>query len=66
MHSELKTLDEALQGPQAKEWQRALEYEINQLEKLGAWVVEDLPKGQKDKQLFCQGGPRILKMTRGR
>ena len=44
--SEPKTLDEALWGSDAKEWQTALEYEICQLEKLGTWVVEDLPKGQ--------------------
>ena len=44
MDSEPKTLDEALQGPKAKEWQTALEYEISQLEKLSTWVVEDLPK----------------------
>ena len=29
-----ETLDEALHGPNAKEWQEALDYEINQLEKL--------------------------------
>ena len=45
MNSEPNTLDEALRDPQAKEWQKALEYEINQLEKLGTWIVEDLPKG---------------------
>ena len=47
-HSDLdpKTFDEALHGPNAKEWQEALDYEINQLQKLGMWVVEDLPAGQ--------------------
>ena len=40
-----KMLDEALRGPNAKEWQEALEYEISQLEKLKTWVVEDLPQG---------------------
>ena len=40
-----KNLDEALQGPNAKEWQEALRYKINQLEKLGIWVIEDLPRG---------------------
>ena len=44
--TEPKTLDEALRGSDAKEWQTALDYEISQLEKLGTWVVEDLPKGQ--------------------
>ena len=41
-----RTLDEALQGPNAKEWQEALDYEIHQLEKLRTWVVKDLPEGQ--------------------
>ena len=40
-----KTLDEALRGPDAKQWQEALEYEIGQLEKLETWVVVDLPVG---------------------
>jgi Reverse transcriptase (RNA-dependent DNA polymerase)/gag-polypeptide of LTR copia-type/GAG-pre-integrase domain len=44
--SDPKTLDEALRGPNAKEWQKALDYEINQLEKLGTWVVETLPHGE--------------------
>src|SRR5882762_3692438 len=29
------SIDETLHGPNAKEWQAALDYEINQLEKLG-------------------------------
>ena len=41
-----KTLDEALHGPNAKEWQEALDYEISQLKKLGTWVVESLPHGE--------------------
>ena len=45
MDTEPASLDEALQGPNAKEWQVALDYEIGQLEKLGTWVIEDLPKG---------------------
>ena len=44
--SDPKTFEEALRGPNAKEWQEALDYEINQLQKLGTWVVEDLPTGQ--------------------
>ena len=43
--SDPHSLDKALRGPDAKEWQAALQYEISQLEKLGTWVVEDLPKG---------------------
>ena len=46
MNSEPKMFDKALRAPKANEWQKALEYEINQLEKLGTWIVEDLPKGQ--------------------
>ena len=47
-HSNLdpKTFEEALHGPNAKEWQEALDYKINQLQKLRTWVVEDLPAGQ--------------------
>ena len=41
-----KMLDEALHGPEAKQWQEALEYEISQPQKLNTWIVEDLPKGQ--------------------
>jgi hypothetical protein len=41
-----RTLDKALQGPNAKNWQEALEYGICQLEKLGTWEVVDLPQGQ--------------------
>ena len=40
-----KMLDKALRGPDAKQWQEALEYKISQLEKLGTWVVVDLPAG---------------------
>ena len=40
------TLDKALRGPNVLQWQEALEYEISQLEKLGTWVIEDLPVGQ--------------------
>ena len=35
-----------LRGPNAKAWQKALDYEISQLEKLGMWVLKDYPKGQ--------------------
>ena len=58
--SEPKTLDEALQGSGAKEWQTALDYKIGQLEKLGTWVVEDLPKGQS--AIPCG---EVLKIKRG-
>ena len=30
-----------------KTFEEALDYEINQLQKLGTWVMEDLPTGQK-------------------
>jgi hypothetical protein len=38
------TLQQALNGPDAIEWQEAVDYEISQLEKLGAWEVVDPPK----------------------
>ena len=44
MDSEPKSLDEVLQGPKARDWQMALDYETSQLEKLNTWVVENLPK----------------------
>ncbi|OJA13285.1 hypothetical protein AZE42_12287 [Rhizopogon vesiculosus] len=33
------TLQQALNGPDAIEWQEVIDYEIGQLEKLGAWEV---------------------------
>ena len=45
MGTKPRSIDEVLCGPNAKEWQAALDYEISQLEKLGTWVIEDLPKG---------------------
>lgn len=39
------TLQQALSGPDAAEWQEAIDYEIGQLEKLGTWEIMDLPKG---------------------
>ena len=44
--SDPKMLDKALHGPNAKEWQEALDYRISQLKKHGTWVVQDLPPGQ--------------------
>ena len=43
--TEPKSLDDVLSGPHTKEWQTTLDYKISQLEKLGTWVIEDLPKG---------------------
>ena len=43
-----------------KEWQTALDYEIGQLEKLGTWVIEDLPKGHN--MIPCSA---VLKEKRG-
>jgi hypothetical protein len=37
------TLQQALNGPDAVEWQEAIDYEISQLEKLGAWEIVDAP-----------------------
>ena len=58
--SDPQTLDEALRGPNAKEWQVAPDYEINQLEKLGMWVAEDLPPGQM--AIPCS---EVVKVKRG-
>jgi hypothetical protein len=55
-----QTLDEALRGPNAKEWQAAMDYEINQLEKFNTWVVEDLPPGQT--AIPCS---EVLRVKRG-
>jgi hypothetical protein len=51
------TLDKAMRGPNPKDWQAALDYEISQLEKHGTWVVEDLPKGQT--AIPCTGVTRV-------
>ena len=45
MDSEPPSIDEALRGPDAQKWREALDYEINQLEKMETWVVKDLPPG---------------------
>ena len=58
--SDPKTLDKALRGPKSKHWQEALEYEINQLEKLGTLEVEDLPAGHT--AIPCS---EVLKVKRG-
>jgi len=60
MGTEPQSLDGALHGPNAKEWQAALDYEISQLEKLGTWVIEDLPKGHT--AIPCN---KVLKEKRG-
>ena len=55
-----KTLDEALKGPNTKEWEEALKYEINQLEKLGTWEVVNLPRGKTT--IPCS---EVIKVKRG-
>jgi hypothetical protein len=39
------TLQQALNGPDAEEWQQAIDYEIGQLEKLETWKIVDPPRG---------------------
>ena len=58
--TEPRSLNDALSGPHAKEWQTTLDYEIGQLEKLGTWVIEDLPKGHN--AIPCSA---VLKEKRG-
>ena len=60
LNSEPANIDEALRGPDAQKWQEALDYEINQLEKMGTWVVEDLPAGHA--AIPCT---EVLKIKRG-
>jgi len=60
LNSEPQSLDKALHGPDAKQWQEALDYEIGQLEKLGTWTIEDLPKGHTP--IPCS---EVLKLKRG-
>lgn len=38
------TLQQALNGPDAIEWKEAIDYEISQLEKLGAWEIVNAPR----------------------
>ena len=58
--SDPQMLDKVLCGPNAKEWQAALDYKINQLQKLNMWVVEDLPPGQM--AIPCS---EVVKVKRG-
>ena len=58
--TEPKSLDDALSGPHMKEWQTTLDYKIGQLEKLGTWVIEDLPKGHNT--ILCSA---VLKEKHG-
>ena len=60
LNSEPATIDEALRGPDAQQWREALDYEINQLEKMGTWVIEDLPAGHS--AIPCT---EVLKIKRG-
>ena len=56
-----RMLEKALCGPDAKQWQEALDYEIGQLEKLGTWDMVDLPKGHTpipcSKVVWVKQGP---------
>jgi hypothetical protein len=41
MGTEPASIDEALKGPNADAWKQALEFEINQLQKLYTWDIVD-------------------------
>ena len=43
MQNEPPSMSEALRGPNAAEWQKVLEYEIGQLQKLRTWDLVDKP-----------------------
>jgi hypothetical protein len=60
MGTEPESIDKALRGPDADKWPAALDYQISQLEKLGTWVIEDLPKGKP--VILCT---EVLKEKRG-
>ena len=60
LNSDPTSLDEALRGPDAQKWQEALDYEINQLEKMGTWIIEDLPAGHT--AIPCS---EVLRIKRG-
>ena len=47
LDTEPNSIDEALCGSEAKEWQEVLQYEIGQLEKLKTWAIKDLPPKHK-------------------
>lgn len=44
---ELRSLNEALESPQASEWKEAIEDELNSLERRKTWEITKLPKGRK-------------------
>jgi hypothetical protein len=46
MGKEPASIDEALKGPNANAWKKALEYEINQLQKLRTWDIVDKPSNK--------------------
>ena len=60
LNFEPTSIDEALRGPDAQKWQEALDYEISQLEKMGTWVVENLPAGHT--AIPCS---EVLRIKRG-
>src|SRR6202522_3142067 len=41
-----KLLDEALNSPEAENWTKAMEIEMETLGKMSTWVMEDLPEGR--------------------
>lgn len=46
--NEPQSVEEALSGPEAKEWQLAIDEEMTAMEKNGTWKsVEEVPKGRK-------------------
>ena len=42
-----KTVDEALTGPEAEEWRKAMEIEMETLKKMETWKLDDLPEGRE-------------------
>ena len=47
LDAEPASIDEALHGPEVKEWGEVLQYEISQLEKLKTWSIKNPPPEHK-------------------
>ena len=53
----LKTVDEALGGPDAQKWKEAMETEMGTTDKMGTWKLEELLKDREtigNKWVFLQ------------
>ena len=42
-----KTVEEALNSPEAEEWKKAMETEMGTIKRMGTWTLEELPEDRK-------------------